>query len=427
MYQAVAADVFSAAWDWRILLPAMEDVVIVGGGPTGFINALGLAQAGVRVMVIEAEPHIISSPRAAVYFWSVLEGLARLGILAEAESIGFRKQDYTYLVRSTGERIAYSLEVLEGRTPHPYNLHLGQHLLAEIAMRRLAAHPHATVRFGTRLQTMSQDAAGVTLTVESSGGRLEELRAKWVIGADGAGSTVRHQLGLSFDGMTWPERFVATNVYYDFERHGYARSTLLIDAEFGAIIVLLNQDGLWRCTYMEDGALPEGSFLERLPQVYAAILPGAEDYRVERASPYRMHQRSAPTYRIGRVVLAGDAAHVTNPTGGLGLTSGLYDSYALYPALAAIILDGADAAVLDRYSTLRRDMFVKRVSPQAVINKQLIYHANGGGPKLAAALAMLRRLPADRDFLLERLQFLQSLETPPLLASAPHDAASSSR
>jgi 2-polyprenyl-6-methoxyphenol hydroxylase-like FAD-dependent oxidoreductase len=393
----------------------MQDVVVVGGGPTGFINALGLAQAGVHVTVIEAEPQIINSPRAAVYFWSVLDGLERLGILAEAESIGFRKQDYTYLVRSTGERINYSLEVLEGRTPHPYNLHLGQHLLAEIAMRRLAAFPNATVRFGTRLQKLSQDAEGVTLALVSSAGGLEELRAKWVIGADGASSTVRHQLGLSFDGMTWPERFVATNVYYDFERHGYARSTMLIDAEFGAIIVLLNHEGLWRCTYMEAGTLPEETFLERLPKVYAAILPGAEDYRVDRASPYRMHQRSAPRYRVGRVVLAGDAAHVTNPTGGLGLTSGLFDSFALYPALAAVILDGASEAVLDRYSALRRDMFVNRVSPQAVINKQLIYHANGGGPKLEKALTTLRRLPAEREFLLERLQFLKSLETPPLL------------
>jgi 2-polyprenyl-6-methoxyphenol hydroxylase-like FAD-dependent oxidoreductase len=110
----------------------MEDVIIIGGGPVGFISALGLAQAGVRVTVIEAEPQIIDSPRAAVYFWSVLDGLERLGILEEAEAAGVRKQDYTYLVRRTGERIVYSMQILKGRTPYPYNLHLGQHLLAEL-------------------------------------------------------------------------------------------------------------------------------------------------------------------------------------------------------------------------------------------------------------------------------------------------------
>lgn len=388
----------------------MQDVIIVGGGPTGFINALGLAQAGIRVSVIEAEPQIINSPRAAVYFWSVLGGLERLGILEEAEAAGFRKQDYTYLVRGTGERIAYSLEVLEGRTPHPYNLHLGQHRLADIAMRRLRTFSNASVRFGTRLQALHQDAEGVTLSVLTGQGN-EELRAKWVIGADGAGSTVRQQLGLSFDGMTWPERFVATNVYYDFERFGYARSTFVIDDRFGAIIAMLTNEGLWRCTYMEDAALPEDTFLERLPDAYKSILPGGGTYELERASPYRMHQRSAQCYRVGRVVLTGDAAHVTNPTGGLGLTAGLFDSYALYPALAAIVLDGANDEVLDRYSTARRDTFVNRVSPQAIANKQLIYHANGGGARLEEALQGLRRMSTDPEFLLERLMFTRSLET----------------
>lgn len=389
----------------------MEDVIIVGGGPTGFINALGLAQAGLRVTVLEAEARISDSPRAAVYFWSVLDGLERLGILEEAERIGFRKQDYTWLVGKTGERIEYTLEVLEGHTAHPYNLHLGQHYLAGIALRRLAGFPDAQVLFNTRLKALVQDDAGVTLSVEASGS-LQELRAKWVIGADGASSTVRQQLGLEFEGMTWPERFVATNVSFDFERYGFARSTFLIDAAHGAVIARIDRSGLWRCTYMEDGQLPEATFLERLPNAYEAILPGADNYSVERASPYRMHQRSAPRYRIGRVVLAGDAAHATNPTGGLGLTSALFDSFALYPALAAIIQDGASDTILDRYSQKRRDVFVNRASPQASANKQLIFHANGGGPQLEEALGALRRSAVDPDFLRERLMFTKSLETP---------------
>ncbi len=393
----------------------MQDVIVVGGGPTGFINALGLAQAGVRVTVIESEPRIIDSPRAAVYFWSVLDGFERLGILDAAEAAGVRKQDYTYLVRRTGERITFSMDVLAACTARPYNLHLGQHHLAGIAMKRLQSLPHATIRFGTRLERLQQDADGVTLSVMTERG-AEQLRAGWVIGADGAGSTVRRELGLPFEGMTWPERFVATNLYYDFERHGYARATFVIDDRFGAIIAVLDRRGLWRCTYMEDAALPEESCLERIPQAYAAILPGQGPYELERASPYRMHQRSAPRYRIGRVVLAGDAAHATNPSGGLGLTSGLFDSYALYPALAAVILDGADEEVLDRYSAERRQVFLQRVSPQASANKQLIYHANGGGRGLEEALSGLRRLTTDPDFLLQRLMFTRTLESPPLLS-----------
>jgi 2-polyprenyl-6-methoxyphenol hydroxylase-like FAD-dependent oxidoreductase len=388
----------------------MEDVIIIGGGPVGLITALGLARAGVGVTVIEAEPHIVNSPRAAVYFWSVLEGLERLGILAEAETAGVRKQDYTYLVRASGERIEYSLEVLRGHTPRPYNLHLSQHHLAEITLRHLQTSTNATVRFGTRLHGLHQDADGVTVTVATQRSK-EELRARWVIGADGAGSTVRRLLGVSFEGMTWPERFVATNVRYDFVRYGYTRTTFVIDSQFGAVIALLDKEGLWRCTYMEDATLAEEAFRERLPRMYEVLLPGQGPYELEAAAPYRMHQRSAPRYRVGRVVLAGDAAHVTNPTGGLGLTSGLFDSYALYPALSAVVLEGASDVVLDRYSTARRATFLERVSPQATANKQLIFHANGGGPALEAALAGLRRLAADPAYLLERLMFTRSLDT----------------
>jgi 2-polyprenyl-6-methoxyphenol hydroxylase-like FAD-dependent oxidoreductase len=393
----------------------LEDVVIVGGGPTGFITALGLAQAGVRLTVIESEPDIVDSPRAAVYHWSVVEGLERLGIREEVEKTGFAKQDYTYLVHKTGERIDFSLDVLNGHTPYPYNLHLGQHRLADIALRRLTQFSQATVRFDTRLTHLSQDARGATLQVATPNG-AEELRAKWVIGADGAASTVRRQLSLAFDGMTWPERFVATNVYFDFEQYRYARATFLIDDRYGAVIAKLDNTGLWRCTYMEDAALPEESVLDRLPDTYNAILPGAE-YRVDRVTPYRMHQRSAPRYRVEHVVLVGDAAHVTNPTGGLGLTSGLFDCFALYPALAAVILDGVDAAVLDRYSDSRREIFLNRISPQAIANKRLIFHANGGGAMLEEALVSLRRLRTDRAFVLQRLMFLKSLETPSLLGT----------
>jgi 3-(3-hydroxy-phenyl)propionate hydroxylase/6-hydroxy-3-succinoylpyridine 3-monooxygenase len=243
------------------------------------------------------------------------------------------------------------------------------------------------------------------------------MRARWVVGADGAGSTVRRLLGLSFDGMTWTERFVATNVYYDFQRYGYSRATFVIDDRFGAVIAILDNEGLWRCTYMEDATLPEETYLERLPEAYESILPGHGCYELVGASPYRMHQRSAQQYRVGRVVLAGDAAHATNPTGGLGLTSGLFDSYALYPALTAVVVGGADDEVLDRYAAARRDTFISRVSPQATANKQLIFHANGGGQRLEQALMGLRRLAVDPEFLWQRLMFTKTLETPPLLGA----------
>ena len=388
----------------------MHDVIVVGGGPTGFVTALGLAQAGVDVCLIEAGDAIISSPRACVYHWSMLDGLERLGIREHAERIGYTKDDYLWLVKKTGERLAYDLKVLSSVTPFPYNIQLGQDRLAEICLARLEAMPHAAIHWRTPFTGLSQDADGVTVTAERPDGEVE-LRARWVIGADGAGSAVRKALGLSFDGMTWPERFVATNLRHDFESAGYWQSTLVVDDEWGAVIVKITKDGLWRCTFMEDAALPEETYLDRLPEAYRHLLPGKGGYELVQAAPYKMHQRCAETFRKGRVLLAGDAAHVTNPTGGFGLTTGLFDAFALWPTLAAVILDGAGPVLLDTWADERRAIFLEKTSPQACAYKDFVFHACGGGARLEERLEGMRAMVRDPDVRLQRLMFTKGLET----------------
>jgi 2-polyprenyl-6-methoxyphenol hydroxylase-like FAD-dependent oxidoreductase len=381
-----------------------DEVLIVGAGPVGLLGALGLAQAGVKVTLIEREPYIVDSPRAAVYHWSVLAGLERLGLLEEARSLGFAKQDYDYFVFRTKERISFSIEPLAAIAPHPYNIHLGQNKLAELALKRLQRMPNFAVHWNTRFIGLLQDRSGVTVTAQTPEG-TREFRAGWVIGADGAGSSVRRAAGLQFDGLTWPERFVATNIYYDFERDGYARATFMIDPQYGAIIAKLDNTGLWRCTYCEDATLAEEGVLERMPRYFETILSRPDERRLAMHSPYRMHQRAAERFR---------AEHVTNPTGGLGLTSGLFDIFVLYEALAAVIHGDASPDVLDRYSEERRRIFLQYVSPQATENKRLIYHSSDP-IRLEEDLKRLRRLESDKDFLLQVVSFTRKLETPSLL------------
>ena len=388
----------------------MHDVIVVGGGPTGFVTALGLAQAGVDVCLIEAEAGINDSPRSCVYHWSMLDGLERLGIREEAERIGYTKDDYLWLVKRTGESLPYDLKVLSSVTPFPYNIQLGQDRLAQICQRRLEVLPNAEVHWRTAFRGLTEDADGVTVEAATPDGEIA-LRARWVIGADGAGSAVRKALGLAFDGMTWPERFVATNVRHDFESGGYWQSTMVVDDEWGAVIVKITRDGLWRCTFMEDAALPEESYLERIPGAYRHLLPGKGGHELVQASPYKMHQRCAESFRKGRVLLAGDAAHVTNPTGGFGLTTGLFDAFALWPTLAAVVLDGADPALLDIWADERRRIFLDKTSPQACVYKDFVFHACGGGTKLETALEGMRRMVRDPGYRLERLMFTKGLET----------------
>ncbi len=386
----------------------MHDVIVVGGGPTGFVTALGLAQAGVEVLLLEAGDQIIDSPRAAVYHWSLLDGLERLGIREKAEQTGVVKDDYSWLIKRTGEMIRYRLDVLDEVTAFNYNINLGQDKLAQIAKGRLEQLPNARLRFNARLERLEQDSDGVTVWLDNG----EELRARWVVGADGAGSTVREQAGQTFDGFTWPERFVATNVYHDFASGGYGLSTMVVDEQWGAVIVIIQPDGLWRCTYMEDASLPEESYLERLPAAYEHLLPGDGGYRLHQASPYKMHQRCASSFRTGRVMLAGDSAHVTNPTGGFGLTTGLFDAYALWPTLAAVVLEGADESLLDIWAQERRDIFLEKTSPMAIHYKDFLFHCfRGDQAKLDAAVAGMRRMQNEPAYCRERLMFTKGLET----------------
>ena len=387
------------------------DVIVVGGGPTGFITALGLAQAGVNVCLMESSSAITESPRACVYHWSMLAGLERLGIREEAERIGYTKDDYRWLHKATGEAFEYDISVVGRITRWPYNIHLGQHMLAKIAKERLRGIPNATVYYLTSVCKITEDADGVIVRSETPSG-YSESRARYVVGADGATSTVRRAMGLDFEGFTWPERFIATNLYHDFESGGYLQSNMVIDPQWGAVIVKITRDGLWRCTYMEDSALPDMGLKERIVEAYSHLLPGAGGYKLRQYAPYRMHQRCAPTFRKGRIMLAGDAAHVTNPTGGFGLTTGLFDAYSLWPTLAAVILDGADPALLDTWAAERRAVFLERTDPQARAYKDFVFHACGGpGPKLDAALQGMRDMVRDPEVRFQRLMFTKGLET----------------
>lgn len=391
-------------------MPEDAQVVVVGAGPVGLLTALGLAQSGVTVRVLEAQPAIDDSPRAIVYHWTVLEDLARLGMLEEVKTRGICKTDYAYRVFETGEMLYYSIDILADETAYAYNVHLGQHELGGVALEHLGRHANARVAWSTEVQALSQNQTGVTLATSTG-----EVRAQWVVACDGARSTVRKLLGIPFEGMTWPERFVATNVFYDFEAHDYARANFLIHHVHGAVIVKIDQRNLWRVTYSEDGGLPAGTAGERIAEHYRALLPGSDGFAVERHQPYRMHQRAATRFRLGRVLLAGDAAHATNPTGGLGLTSGLFDSFALTGPLASVVLEGTDDAVLDLWASDRRRIFVEIASPAASENKRVVYSEPDPGRR-RADLEQIRRTLSDPDALRRRLKFTEQLRSHPLLS-----------
>jgi 2-polyprenyl-6-methoxyphenol hydroxylase-like FAD-dependent oxidoreductase len=252
---------------------------------------------------------------------------------------------------------------------------MGQHILAGIVLDHLKRLPNAQVLWQHKVVAIEQDKHGVTLTVETPEG-TRRLTSDWVIGTDGARSSVRPLLGLSFDGFTWPDRFVATNVEFDFGKYGYEPANMISDPVDWAVVARLGREDLWRVTFGEDATLPEDQVFARIPQHYAKIFPSNEPYRIAGWSPYAVQERCAPTFRVGRALLAGDAAHACNPCGGMGLTTGVIDADAAIAVMNAVIEGRAKEEVLDFYAGERRRVFVEVTSPMATNFKRTIQESD---------------------------------------------------
>lgn len=373
----------------------LDGVLVSGAGPVGLVTALKLARAGIRVVVVDCEPAIRDEPRAAVYHSPVVERFASLGVLEDLKEIGVLKQAYHYWDIEHRPLGHFSFDVLRPEdTTHPFNLHLGQPALAEVILRHLLRVPGVEVRWNTKLVAITQSDDAVTATVETREGP-KEIRAQWLVGADGGHSGTRRALNLKLEGVTHPEWFVATNVMFDFTRHGYGQSNIVLDPEHWAIIPVINKAGLWRCTYREEGALSEAEARALVPERYKLFAPGLADTTPAAVNPYRVHDRCAETFRAGRVLLAGDAAHLVNPIGGLGLTGGLLDAFPLSEALIAVIEGRQPDSLLDAWAAERRRVFLEVTVPTATENRRRVSERDP--EKKRADEVRLQKLTHDRE------------------------------
>jgi 2-polyprenyl-6-methoxyphenol hydroxylase-like FAD-dependent oxidoreductase len=349
------------------------EVLIVGAGPVGLLTAVALAQSGVDVLVVEAEAKLNDSPRAAVYFSSSLVAIEALGLLEDLQANSLKVQRFGFHAPGFDYHPVLSMECMTGIT-YDYQLHCGQDVVARIAMEH-AIEAGARVLLSHRLVRLTQGSGGVVAEVQTPEG-TKTINASWVIGADGARSTVRQLLELKFEGHTWPNRFIATNIYCDMAALGYQQSNFICDPVYGGVVAQLDNEGLWRLTYHESAEQSAESFMERLPAKFAGFIPEGTPYRIKAASPYVIHQRCAERLRVGRVLLAGDAAHATNPCGGLGLTTGIWTGMILADLLGAVLKGEESEAILDRYAENRRKIFWEITSPGASENKRMMEEAD---------------------------------------------------
>ncbi|KAK5275031.1 hypothetical protein LTR99_004255 [Exophiala xenobiotica] len=344
---------------------AISKVLIVGAGPAGCVLALLLANAGITVDLLEASDKLDDSPRASFYPWPAVRELERAGLLPEvrergyvvSDGVSWRKVDGTLMARMDTSAVPYDRRL--------HGLPLGK--LLALTREHLDRRPNATIRYLHKVSRIDNSQGSSARVFADTPDGEQVFEADYIVGCDGANSTIRRALfGEEFPGRTWDEQIVATNVYYDIAKHGWGQGAFIVDPQHFALVALLQKDGLYRVSYGEKVGLTREEYAARQPEKFRTILPGnpgPEDYKLVSLNPYKIHQRCAQSFRVGRFLLAADAAHLCNPFGGLGLTGGLVDVGNLFDCLNGIHQGLADDSILDRYNEVRREKYLNIIDP----------------------------------------------------------------
>jgi 3-(3-hydroxy-phenyl)propionate hydroxylase len=395
---------------------SVQPILIAGGGPVGFIAALALARQGLPVQVFEAESQVNDSPRAATTHAATLEMLDDFGLADDVIRRGLVEPLFRTWDRSSGKLMAeFDFGVLKNDTRYPFAVQFEQHKLANLAIARLRDFPHASIEFSARVTAISQSSDGVEITVETAAG-ARTVEGCYLIGADGGRSTVRKALDIAFEGYTHPERFLILTTTFDIGTRfpGCTRNYLSDPEDWCALFKVMGDDdaGLWRVlssTRLEqtEAELFDGEAVERRLQKF---IPKTGRYEVVHRNLYNVHQRVAASFRQGRVFLAGDAAHVNNPLGGLGLNFGIHDAVELTGLLGRVLRGEAPEAALDFYDRYRRPLNVEFVQQQTIANKKRMEEKDAAArAKNFAELAATAADPAAHRAYLLRASLIDSV------------------
>ena len=351
-------------------------VLISGGGPVGLFAALLLGRRGVEVTVFDENDRLQEDPRAATTHPGTLEILNVDDLVEDMARVGLVAYIFQFWDRPSASKIAeFDHRLLADDTDFPYVIQCEQFKTAELILARLNGLPNVEVLFEHTVEAFDQDENSVTVSVMTPQGS-KTFAGSYLIGADGGTSTVRKQADIGFEGFTYPERFLVLTTPFDFEEHrGFCYRTYIADPEEWCNCFKVSADGppgLWRTVFptvpdeSDEEILSDEAVQSRLQKFFAR----AEPYEIVHRNLYVTHQRVAATFVKGRVLLAGDAAHVNNSIGGMGLNGGLQDAACLAENLANVVLDGAPESQLALYDKQRRTVTHEFVQQQTIANKK---------------------------------------------------------
>ncbi len=351
---------------------AAQRVLVAGAGPVGLVAAAHLVRNGVPVTVLEAGADLSLESRASTFHPPTLDMLDDLGAAAPLIAEGLKAPILQYRTRDS-LLATFDFGLIADRTRHPFRVQAEQFKLTRILADALRDDPLFELRFDSSVVAVDQDADGVRVTVDGARGR-ETMEGAWLIGADGASSAVRKELGIGFEGFTWAERFLVVSTPFEFAEviPDIASVSYVTDPQQWNFF--LRVPGAWRMMFPVRPEIDDATALGRdyIAAQMGTLVPGRDgaSYDVTHTTLYRVHQRVAAAYRQGRVFLAGDAAHVNNPLGGMGMNGGIHDAVNLAARLAAVATGAAPDAHLDGYERQRRTITIDFVQTQTIRNKE---------------------------------------------------------
>jgi 3-(3-hydroxy-phenyl)propionate hydroxylase len=382
-------------------------VFIAGAGPVGLVAAAYLARAGVPVTVFEAGPELSEESRASTFHPPTLDMLHALGAAEPMIAQGLKAPAFQYRSKKHGVLGRFEFGAIGDVTGHPYRLQCEQSKLTRILADLMRGDPNFELRFDSEVTAAEQDSESVEITVARND-KSEQHRGRYLIGADGASSKVRRALGVEFEGFTWPDRLLVVSTPFDFTSVIPGLDSVSYTADPERWHFLLQIPGLWRVMFLvnEEASDERVQTREFAQGLMAGVVPGITNYEIDHITLYKVHQRVAKTFRHGRAFLIGDAAHINNPLGGMGMNGGIHDAVNLAARLATVWHGDAPDAELDRFDKQRRLVTLEYIQKYTIQNKKNLESSGD------AFGQMLKDIAADpkktRDYLL-RTSMIASL------------------
>ncbi len=379
-------------------VPATAAVVIVGAGPAGLTAAIALADAGADVVLLDQLAAGANTSRAAVVHARTLEVLDGFGIAADLHDRGLEVPRF---VMYEGTDRLTTIDFSGLPTPFPYTLMIGQETTEAVLLDRLQ-RAGGTVLRPVEVTAVMPGEEAVTVEFTDAAGESGSIRAGYVIGADGMHSRVREAAGIGFTGATYPESFVLADVRMDWPAPRDEVS-LHVSPEGITVVAPLPDPEHDRFRIVATVAeAPEQPTRAQVQALLDARCPGATVREVLWSSRFRVHHRVADRYRAGRILLAGDAAHVHSPAGGQGMNTGIQDA-ALLGTLLARVLRGEPDTLLDEYERTRRPVALDVVAFTDRMTRMATLRPRPARLLRNTAIRLVTRVPAVRTTLAYRL------------------------